>query len=44
MKRLRVFAGDLGISQTQYEEITAVNTYEQDEQKHKVCTSFSIPV
>ena len=35
MKRLRVFAGDLGVSQTEYEEITAQNTYKQDEQKHK---------
>ena len=40
MKRLRMLAGDLGISQSEYEEITATNTYEQEEQRHKVCKRY----
>ena len=42
MKRLRMFAGDLGISQSEYEEITAPNTYEQEEQRHKVCKVYRV--
>ena len=42
MKRLRMFAGDLGINQSEYEEITATNTYEQEEQKHKVCKGYRV--
>ena len=42
MKRLRMFAGDLGINQSEYEEITAPNTYEQEEQKHKVCKVYRV--
>ena len=40
MKRLRMLAGDLGISQSEHEEITATNTYEQEEQRHKVCKRY----
>ena len=40
MKRLRMFAGDLGICQSEYEEITAMNTYEQEEQRHKLCKLY----
>ena len=34
--KLCSFAKDLGVSQTEYDKITAPNTYTQDEQIHKV--------
>ena len=39
--KLRSFASCLGVSQTEYDRITAPNTYTQDEQIHKV--SMTIP-